>query len=693
MKMKRFILILAFLLLVNSVFADDFQNSYSFSIDVDVKGGMEIVPESSGYSIKSINVNMNFFPRDSFNQKVLELDIEPESEVEDDAIKFEWKEPDEKKIDFGFNVKIETYNKLVEVKNKIDFPIKDLDNDIVIYTKPSDTIDSGNEDIIRLASELVEGEDDLYRAVFKLGDWVKDNIEYDLSTLTASVSQKASWVLDNREGVCDELTSLFIALSRAVGVPAKFVSGVAYTDSELFEEKWGAHGWAEVYFPGYGWIPFDVTYGELGFIDAGHIKMKESVDSATTSTQYEWVGRNVDLKTKGLEIGARLKGKKGRLSSFIEIEVDAVKKEVGFGSYNLIEANVRNLKDYYVSTELYFSKSEHIEIIGDFKKRILLGPKEEKQVFWIVKVSDGLKRNFIYTFPFVVVSLRNSSGGASFESERRDIIFSLEEIEGILKDREEEVEKEYSKEVELNCNIDKENFYVYEGALVSCKIKNVGNIFLDGLVACFDGDCKEFDLGIAQDNELEFPVDNFDAGKKDMVVKASNSQVTKSHYIGFDVLDEPRINIVNLEYPENVRFEDKYEVIFLLEKDSMSNPRDIEVIFEQNGLQKSWIMDELFEDRRFVINLEGDDLKAGMNDFRIFVNYEDGNDRSYETGDVFFIELVDVDLLQRAQIFLNYTGRFLNSLSYKQLMVSLFVVAGVFVFVVLFVFKKKKVLE
>ena len=81
------------------------------------------------------------------------------------------------------------------ITEKINFPIERLPEGIVQYTKPSETIDSNNEDIIRLASQLVAGEDDLYDAVFKIADWTKNNIQYDLSTLTAEVSQKASWVL------------------------------------------------------------------------------------------------------------------------------------------------------------------------------------------------------------------------------------------------------------------------------------------------------------------------------------------------------------------------------------------------------------------------------------------------------------------------------------------------------------------
>ncbi|MBL7100917.1 MAG: transglutaminase domain-containing protein, partial [Nanoarchaeota archaeon] len=361
--MKKRSLVLIFFLLISTVFAQDFQNSESLKIDIDVEGSIEVVPESSSYSIKSINVNLSFFPKDGFNQKVLEMNIEPDNEIIDDSIIFEWKNPYEKELSFGFNSRIKIYNKVVEVKDKLSFPIKELSAELEAYTKPSETIDSDDEQIVRLASSLVKGEDDLYEAVFKLAEWTKHNVKYDLSTLTAEVSQKASWVLENKEGVCDEITSLFIALCRAVGIPAKFASGVAYTNSELFEEGWGAHGWSEVYFLDYGWVPFDVTYGEFGFIDPTHVKMRESVDSVSSSTEYEWVSRNVDLKTKGLEIKTELVEEKGKVEEAIELKAEAIKKEAGLGSYNLIEVGVKNLKAHYAATEVYLSKTKSVEII------------------------------------------------------------------------------------------------------------------------------------------------------------------------------------------------------------------------------------------------------------------------------------------------------------------------------------------
>ena len=288
--MKKLVLLAILFVLIPSVLADWFYNSQNIVASINIQGDAEVVPLTPSGYIESATINMTFFPKQTDTQELLKFYTSPKAELTDKALKFTWKNP-EGSIGFRVDADVKTINNIVKIRQKIDFPIQELPDDVIPYTKPSETIDSGNEGIIRIASELARGEDDLYAAVFKIADWTKNNINYNLSTLTAEVSQKASWVLENRQGVCDELTSLFIALLRAVGIPARFVSGLSYTNSDLFPEKWGPHGWAEVYFPGYGWVPFDVTYGEFGWVDPTHIKFKDSIDSDEPSTYYQWLGR------------------------------------------------------------------------------------------------------------------------------------------------------------------------------------------------------------------------------------------------------------------------------------------------------------------------------------------------------------------------------------------------------------------
>ncbi len=55
-----------------------------------------------------------------------------------------------------------------------------------------------------------------------------------------------------------------VVLLRSTGVPARYVTGFLpgeYNDigEDFIVRASDAHSWVEVYFPGYGWIPFDPT--------------------------------------------------------------------------------------------------------------------------------------------------------------------------------------------------------------------------------------------------------------------------------------------------------------------------------------------------------------------------------------------------------------------------------------------------
>lgn len=63
-------------------------------------------------------------------------------------------------------------------------------------------------------------------------------------------------VLLSRKGSCRDYVNLYMALCRALGVAARFVSGY-YLGSA--DEPQYLHAWAEVYLPGAGWRGFDPT--------------------------------------------------------------------------------------------------------------------------------------------------------------------------------------------------------------------------------------------------------------------------------------------------------------------------------------------------------------------------------------------------------------------------------------------------
>jgi len=75
------------------------------------------------------------------------------------------------------------------------------------------------------------------------------------------------WFLfDLRKGYCDYYATAFVVMARAVGLPARlavgYVAGSYDAQAKLYTVvEADAHSWPEVYFPRYGWLPFEPTGG------------------------------------------------------------------------------------------------------------------------------------------------------------------------------------------------------------------------------------------------------------------------------------------------------------------------------------------------------------------------------------------------------------------------------------------------
>ena len=196
-------------------------------------------------------------------------------------------------------------------------------------------------------------------------------------------------------------------------------------------------------------------------------------------------------------------------------------------------------------------------------------------------------------------------------------------------------------------------------------------------------------MGIGRDAVVNFTVED-SAGKKDIFVRASNNDVSKTANIEFNVMDKPSVKIIDIKNPYNVSFEDVFSVEFELSKASDSNPIDVGIDFAQNGFSKSWNIEEFFESRKFVVKLDGKSLKAGRNGFDIFVKYNDRNGREYETSAGFDIYLVNVTLWQKFQIEFFQFNRSLENLTVQNAVLIIMGIGVVFILVVWYVFRKKR---
>ena len=79
-------------------------------------------------------------------------------------------------------------------------------------------------------------------------------------------------VYASRAGVCQDFAHLAVSLCRAVGIPARYVSGYLFTEDERIGAESDhevvdvqTHAWFEAAVPGFGWLALDPTNGlEVG---------------------------------------------------------------------------------------------------------------------------------------------------------------------------------------------------------------------------------------------------------------------------------------------------------------------------------------------------------------------------------------------------------------------------------------------
>ena len=649
-KMKKLLLI--FIILSATVSAQElFAQIYaSDSAVIDTKVGGDInVQRELGSTLDYLRADLYFFPEEDITQKVLSAETNPFAQKLENKYRYEWKDA-KGTVSYSMKTTTQTANVFNKVTKKIIFPIKNIPEGYDKYTKSTEHIDSDTPSIVKKASELAEGEDDLFIVVSKLAMWTKNTVQYNLSTLTADVSQKASWVLENKQGVCDELTSLFIAMLRSLGIPARFVSGVSFTNSPLFPDQWGAHGWAEVWFPDVGWIPFDPTFGEFGWIDPGHVKMRVSLDPSEPTTRFEWRGSKIDVDVKPFKIDAGVSSVAGKAKPVVEIKTSALNKEIDFGSYNLVIADIKNLENFYITTEAKIARVSELEILDPIEKQVILKPGEKKTLTWRVKASPALSKNFVYTIPLMIYTVRNETGTASFQSKKDSEELSLEYVTKVQDGIEKPEYTDISKQLQLSCTTNG-IIMINEPVKVECTAANKGNTVLSSVNICLDSQCSSHEILIGQRAEASFETKFPTAGKKQLVVTAKSNELTRKSLVPATILDAPAATITELEYPATIGYEDEFSVQFTAEPTSYSTPQNAVAVLMLGKNEYTIDITDLSTQERIEFRLRGSMLKKET-PVSMKIQYEDLQGKKYESKEErFIIRLGELTFMQKISVF------------------------------------------
>jgi transglutaminase-like putative cysteine protease len=93
-------------------------------------------------------------------------------------------------------------------------------------------------------------------ALVELTERIQEAVRYGKGT--TEVQTTAAEVLSQGSGVCQDHSHLFIACCKALGVPARYVSGYFHSGHDA-EQEIAMHAWAEAWIEGQGWLSYDIS--------------------------------------------------------------------------------------------------------------------------------------------------------------------------------------------------------------------------------------------------------------------------------------------------------------------------------------------------------------------------------------------------------------------------------------------------
>lgn len=169
-----------------------------------------------------------------------------------------------------------------------DFPAKEAawdPADYARYLTPT-TLGPIDGQVKILADQITQGKTTVQAKAKAIYDWICENMYRDPNT-NGCGSGNVCLLLNKPGGKCTDIHSVFVALCRAAGVPAREIFGIRQgKKAEQDISKW-QHCWAEFYLPGYGWVPVDPA-------DVRKMMLKEKLELGDAKTkhyrEYFWGG-------------------------------------------------------------------------------------------------------------------------------------------------------------------------------------------------------------------------------------------------------------------------------------------------------------------------------------------------------------------------------------------------------------------
>jgi len=128
------------------------------------------------------------------------------------------------------------------------------------------------ETVAALSDQVSAGEQTDYEKAIAIKTEIETRCRYNLYARQTPIgADPVDHFLfgSTKEGYCDLFASSMVLMARAQGIPARLATGYFPISGKRNRQGWytvkasEAHAWAELYFEGIGWVPFDPTEGAI----------------------------------------------------------------------------------------------------------------------------------------------------------------------------------------------------------------------------------------------------------------------------------------------------------------------------------------------------------------------------------------------------------------------------------------------
>jgi len=127
-----------------------------------------------------------------------------------------------------------------------------------------------------------------YGAVVAVETWLRrtGGFTYDQQPKVRTTEPLVGFALDTKRGYCQHFAGAMALLLRYLGIPTRVAEGFTSGKYDPDSGTWtvtdhDAHAWVEVWFRGFGWLPFDPTPGR-GSLSAGYSASSPTFDASFT---------------------------------------------------------------------------------------------------------------------------------------------------------------------------------------------------------------------------------------------------------------------------------------------------------------------------------------------------------------------------------------------------------------------------